>query len=139
MNRYGLTWPENYTPLDVEIKMIQARGKMEIQGKTYGLGLAHHYQAMFDLLWPEDDHHRWGDLCLKRKCENDILVLMGSGDSGKTYFSSKYVLANWWTAPYSTLWIVSSTELRGAELRNWGKIKELFNRARALYPNPQGS
>lgn len=134
ITKYGLTWPENYTPLNVEMIMVRNKGKLEIQGKTYGLGPFHHYKAMFDLLWPEDDHHRWSDLCLRRKSEEDIVVMMGSSDSNKTYFSSKYVLCNWWSLPYNTLWIISSTELRGAELRNWGAIKRLFNRAREKWP-----
>jgi len=134
MIKYGLNWPDNYTPLNVEIDMIRAGGKIERGGKSYGEGLFHHYRCMFNLLWPEDDHHRWSDLCLKRKTEHEIVVMMGSGDSNKTYISSKYVLCNWWVLPFNTLWIISSTELRGAELRNWGAIKGLFNRARERFP-----
>lgn len=136
--KYGLSWPEGYSALNIEIDMIRAKGKIERNGRTYGLGLFQHYRAMMDLLWPEDDHHRWSELCLKRKTEHDILILMGSSDSNKTYFSSKYVLCNWWTLPYNTIWIVSSTELRGAELRNWGAIKSLFNRARQQFPSLPG-
>jgi hypothetical protein len=134
MIAYGLSWPENYSELNVEIDMIRARGKLERNGKVYGEGLFHHYRRMFTLLWPEDDHHRWSDLGLKRKTEKDIVVMMGSGDSNKTYLSSKYVLCNWWVLPYNTLWMISSTEARGAELRNWGAIKGLFNRARERFP-----
>lgn len=75
---------------------------------------------------------------LKRKCENDILVMMGSSDSNKTYSSARYVLCDYWAFPENTLWMVSSTELRGAELRIWGKLKELFNRAKQRYPDLPG-
>jgi hypothetical protein len=89
---------------------------------------------MFELLWPEDDHHRWSDLCLKRKCERDIIVLMGASDTGKTFFAAKYMLCNWWADPFKRLWILSTTESRGSELRNWGAAKRLFNRARERFP-----
>lgn len=62
----------------------------------------------------------------------------GPGDSGKTFSMAKFVLIDWWSMPELTLWMVSSTELRGAEGRIWGKIKECFNRARRRYPRLPG-
>lgn len=59
---------------------------------------------------------------------------MGSSDSNKTYLASRFVLIDWWCHSENTLWLVSSTEMRGAELRIWGKLKELFNRARERHP-----
>ncbi len=52
---------------------------------------------------------------------------------------SKFVLTDWWAFPDETLWMISSTELRGAELRVWGTLKQLFNRGRALNPKLAGS
>lgn len=104
-----------------------------------GMGLFHHYKEAQRILWPEDDHHRWSDLGLQRICENEINVFMGSSDSNKTYLISRFVLVDWWANPENTLWMVSSTELRGAELRIWGKLKELFNAARDRHVDLPGT
>lgn len=55
-------------------------------------------------------------------------------NSGKTYSVAKFIITDWWADPMKRLWLVSSTEKRGAELRIWGKLKEFFNRARKLFP-----
>lgn len=131
---YGLSWPVGTELLKIERMFVRAGGYIKHAGKNYGKGLYHHTRQMITCLWPDDDHHRWSDLGLKRICENEITVFMGSSDSNKTYLCSRYVLVDWWAFPDNTLWLVSSTEMRGAELRIWGKLKELFNRARSRYP-----
>ena len=79
------------------------------------------------------------DLILKTFSENDISVLIGCSDSSKTWSMSKFILTDYWAAPDRTLWLVSTTEGRGSELRIWGCIKDLFNKAREKYPDLQGS
>lgn len=61
-------------------------------------------------------------------------VVILSPEPMRTTISSSHFLTNYWADPERTLWLVSSTEMRGAELRIWGKIKELFNRARNIHP-----
>lgn len=134
MELYGLQWPDEADRLQIEIYFIRNKGYVRKNGNKYGKGLFHHYREMFTLLWPEDDHHRWSDLGLRRITENEITVFLGSSDSNKTYLISRYVLCDWWAHADNTLWLISSTEMRGAELRIWGKLKELFNRARARFP-----
>lgn len=135
-----MKWPVAWTPLQIEMECIRRGGKWIKKDKEEaGLGLFHHYREMMSLLWPEDDHHRWSDLGLQRIVENEIVVFMGSSDSGKTFLKAKYVLCDWWAQSDKTLWMVSSTELRGAELRIWGAIKNLFNRGRALHPYLPGT
>ena len=125
-DKYGVAWDAVPAPSDIEFNQIR-------QGKTFlekaGRSLFHHYRECFKIFWPDDDHHRWSDLVLKSYCENDILVLMGCSDSGKTYTMSKIVLVDYWCYPEKTLWLVSTTEGRGSELRIWGCIKDLFNKA----------
>lgn len=131
---YGLQWRSDAQPLQIEFEMIRQGGVVTQNGHKFGLGLFQHYRNAFSLLWKSDDHHRWSDLGLKAICANDIVVLMGSSDSNKTYLMSRFILCDWWAFPDNTLWMVSSTEMRGAELRIWGKLKELFNRAREEFP-----
>lgn len=139
--KYGLDWLDRDFPndLDIEFYFIRQGGHVKIGEKVYGLGKEHHYTEAAKLLWPDDDWHRWFNLCWKRIIQHEICVMMGASDSGKTYVSAKYVLTDWWANSENTLWMISSTELRGAELRIWGKIKELFNRARKIYPNLPGN
>lgn len=120
--------------------MIKNGGRWsEDDGKTfYGVSLFHHHREAQRLLWPEDDDHRWSDLILKTMCEEEITVLCGCGDSGKTYGMSKFVLVDYWCHPDKTFWLVSSTEFRGAEIRVWGWIKQLFNRAKDLHKDLPG-
>lgn len=139
MRIYGAEWPEGIDPLQIELACISKGGRwQDADGFTCGRGLFNHYQAAWRLMWPEDDEHRWSDLGLRRMCEHEINVFMGPGDSNKTYLISKFVLTHWWASPFNRLWLCSSTDRRGAELRIWGKIKEFFNRARAKWPWLQG-
>jgi hypothetical protein len=111
--------------------MIQMGGQWTNKaGKLKGNGLFYHYKELQRVLWPKDVDHRWADLLLSRFLENEITVMMGCSDSNKTYAMSRFALCDYWCFPNETLWLISSTEYRGAELRIWGKIKELFNRAR---------
>jgi hypothetical protein len=132
VTRYGCTWED--TDLQIELWAIRAGGKWMHKGKECGEGLFTHYRNAFSLLWPTDDHHRWSDLGLRRICENEINVFLGASDTSKTYLLSRFIVTDWWANPHNTLWMVSSTELRGAELRILGVLKGLFNRARELHP-----
>lgn len=135
-----MKWPVGWTPLEIEMECIRRGGKWNKKdGSEAGLGLFHHYREMMSLCWLDDDHHRWSDLGLKRIVENEIVILMGASDTGKTFLMARYVLCDWWAHSKNTLWMVSSTELRGAELRIWGVIKSLFNRARELHPMLPGT
>ena len=132
--KYGCDWADNTPILQVEMYAIRKGGKwLNKHGEECGEGLFHHYREMITLCWPDDDHHRWSDLALHSLVENEISVFMGSSDSTKTYNASRFVLCDWWAFAENTLWMISSTELRGAELRIWGTIKQLFNRARARW------
>lgn len=134
--RYGSQWPASADGLAIELGCIKAI--FEGSWKS-PIPLWQHYRNAFSAAWPEDDHHRWSDLCLQRIVEKEITILLGPADSGKTDVISKFVVTDWWAFPEITIWLVSSTELRGAELRIWGKIKQLFNRARVRYPWLPGS
>lgn len=134
--RYGCLWPEGTADLDVELACIRLGGQWVTSGKTCGAGLYTHYRNACALLWPEDDWHRWVDLSFKTVAENQITVLMGPSDSSKTNSAAKWALLEYWASPDKTLVLVSSTDLRGLELRVWGAIKDLFNRAREKFNLP---
>lgn len=132
--RYGAQWPRYADDLQIEFACIRKGGHWMREGKECGLGLYEHYAKAERLIWPEDDVHRWATLSMRTMVENQITVLLGPSDSGKTYGASKWGLIEYWIAPNETLLIVSSTDTRGLELRVWGAMKDLFNRAREKFP-----
>lgn len=134
-NRYGLSWPEGTDDLDIELSMIRQGGSwIGKRGQTIGLGLFEHHKRAQRMLWPEDDWHRWAELALRELTANTITVLIGPGDSNKTYSASKWGMVEYWASPDDTLVLVSSTDVRGLELRVWGSMKDLFNRAIERFP-----
>lgn len=138
-SRYGADWPADWNDLQIERYCIQKGGKWLHDGFECGAGLFEHYRNAQRLMWPKDDETRWTNQGLQAILENDVSVFMGASDTGKTHLISKFVLTDWWAFPDNTLWMVSSTELRGAELKAWGELKRLFNSARELYPELPGS
>lgn len=127
---YGMPWDANTPPLQIEFWMCR---QTEAWLKKRGRSKFFHYRNAQKLLWPTDDQHRWSNLILERFLEKEITVLMGCGASNKTYSMAKYALTDWWAFPNETLWLISSTEYRGVDLRIWGDIQLLFNNAMKLH------
>lgn len=128
--KYGYRWADGTDPLVIEFSMIRM-GAAKL--KAVGSDLFTHFRNAQSLIWPEDDHHRWSDLALRSFTENEVTVLLGASDSNKTYSMARFILVDYWAFAEETLWLVSSTEYRGAELRIWGAIKDLFNRGKERY------
>jgi hypothetical protein len=86
--KYGCTWPEDTTPLAIEMYAIQQGGGWENSaGKKCGEGLPQHYEEMRRILWPhldgEKEGQRWHVLTRNEILKNKVTVLMGCGSSGK--------------------------------------------------------
>lgn len=130
--KYGLQWEPLLSDVEIERYMIQHGGRWDREGVTVGEGLFHHYKSLQTLLWPEDDHHRWSDLILTEILNNTITCILGPKDSGKTRCAlAKFGLTDYFCFPNNTLTLISSTDVRGLELRVWGDLKTLFQRAKA--------
>lgn len=135
LDRYGRTWPASFTPLMVELACIQKGGKWTAKdGKECGAGLFEHYRNAQTLLWPDDDHHRWSDMILREILANTVTAILGPKDSGKTHGASKYGLTDYYAFPQNTLVLISSTDLRGLEMRVWGDLKMLHEEAQRRFP-----
>lgn len=135
ITKYNAGWDSTLTPLQIEFGCIRAGGRWkDSRGNPCGIGLFEHYRNAQTLLWPDEDHHTWSDLMLSTIVQERITVVQGSRDSSKTRTMSKYSLTDYFTFPDETLILMSSTDVRGLELRVWGDIKDLFERARELHP-----
>ena len=137
--KYGANWPAGTSALDIEMACIRKGGQWTGKsGGQCGAGLFEHYQHMQDLIWPQLDRHRWSNLCLKEQVQNKITVLMGPASSGKTHEAAKYALCYYFLWPNETIVLISSTDLRGLELRVWGEIKMLHEQAITRFPQLPG-
>lgn len=117
------------------MNLIRAGGFIVHGKQRYGKGLFHHYRALQTILWPQgEDHHRWSDLMLREILANRITAIAGSRDSGKTHIIARFALTDYFTFPNETLILISSTDLRGLQLRVWGDIKDMLTRAKERFP-----
>jgi hypothetical protein len=90
-------------------------------------------------LWPEEYHNRWTDWMLKILITERISVFGCCQDSGKTRRVSKFILCDYFCFPDTTLILMTSTTARGLEMRVWGDIKSLWERAKERYPQLEGN
>lgn len=134
--KYNAFWPPGVNDLAIEMACIQQGGRWTKEGRQCGEGLAYHYNAMREILWPYLDDHRWNQLCLKEIVEHKVTVLMGAGSTGKTHTAAWWALCDYYCFPNITCILVSSTDLRGLELRVWGEIKSLHDFATSRFDLP---
>lgn len=133
--RYNLNWDDDLDDAQIECSMIRWGGKWlsEKHGVEYGNGLFFHYKRLFRLYWPHEDEHRWEDAGLETILSNQFSTLMGSTGSTKTSTAAKFALCFYSVWPKGTTILISSTDMRGLEMRVFGRIKELVTHAKARY------
>jgi hypothetical protein len=136
--KYGLNWPAGIHPVQIPLSCIQRGGQWVEDGWKQGAPLFDLYRDVQSILWPDDDHHEWSDLILKTILDERITIVQGSKDSSKTHSMAKYALVDYFAFPRNTLILMSSTDLRGLELRVWGDVKDLYNRAKEVWPEVPG-
>lgn len=137
---YGTHWPRENTDLEIEIECIRHGGRWisPTTGRECGLGLDYHYKTMDRILWPEDVWDEWDEKIDRQLIRGGVQGLAGASSSGKTYRMAKFALRLYWCFPESATILVSTTTLTDLENRIWGAIKELYNRARMIYPDLPG-
>jgi len=137
---YGLIFPGLMDQVEIELYCIRKGGSWKgKQGQTLGMGEFFHYKRLMQILWPKDAHHRWSDLMLAETLRSTILAVLGPRDSGKTHCAlTRYALTDYFAFPHNTLILVSSTDVRGLELRVWGDMKNMFKQAKDRYPSLPG-
>lgn len=138
VTRYGarLFIPgEAADPALIEMACIRSGGKWKnAAGRWCGCGLAYHYKALITALWPNWVWHKWSDLLIEQFAENWLVAVMGPASSGKTACGAVFALADYFTFPEQTTWIVSSTTIPALEARVWGEIKKRLKEARSRRP-----
>lgn len=136
MTKYGIVWREDMDELQIEFACIRygGRWRSKTTGEMKGKGLFHHYKEAMTLMWPDHDWHRWAELSLKSIVENRYITFLGCQNSGKTWGAAKFALTDYFIKPENTLALISSTDIRGLELRVWGAIKAMHRDAKDKWP-----
>lgn len=129
--KFNLQWPDGTELLDVLFYMLKQPDEFIVkQGTTR----AQIYLEIHRTIWPDDDQHRWFVLGLTRIVENQVTVLMGSASSAKTHTMSVHALITFFAHPTNSFGMISSTEKRSLEIKVWGRVKGLYNRAKERFP-----
>lgn len=137
---YDCQWTKEVSRLDAAMFCIRQGGRWkDASGKMMGADLFTLYRDVQSILWPEDDHHEWSDLVLRTILESRITAICGPKDSSKTRSVAKFLLIDYLAFPEITMVIVSSTQMRSLELRIWGDIKTLYNRAKEVWLDIPGN
>src|SRR6266545_2869211 len=136
---YGMRWPKTMSRIEAIRYCVRQGGQFVNDGKTVGAPLFDLYREMQTELWGDRcEHNEWTDLMLKTILENRITTIMGAHDSSKTHSLSRFALTDYFFSPEDSLILMSSTGIRGLELRAWGEIKDLFNLAKEIWPDAPG-
>ncbi len=133
LTKYGCEWAENAVPLQIEFSMLRQTDEFL---KEHGTDRTIHAKAACQMIWPHLDWHRWTELCNKevRRPNAKVTVLMGPGSTCKTNTAGWEYLLDYYASPHNTLVLISSTDMRGLELRVWGEIKMLHQLALEKFP-----
>ncbi len=134
--KYGAQWNSGTDPLHIEFFMVR-QGEAHLQER--GRSLFYHYKNIQRALWPEDSENRWSDLILREILANKFTAVIGPGSSGKTYQAAKFALTEYFVYPEDSLFLISSTDVRGLELRVYGALKSLWMRAKERWDNCPGN
>lgn len=134
IERYNARWPLGMGDLEIEMECMRHGGQWKYGKRIAGNGLSFHYERVRQLLWPHLDEHRWHTLCRDTMLNNKVTVLLGPKSSGKTHEGACFALISYFINPDETTVLVSSTDLRGLELRVLGEIKALYAMAKEQYP-----
>lgn len=127
MIKYGLTWDNNSTDLQIELACIAgARGP--------GVPLFDHFMEARRLAWPKRYRHEWTDLMYQNFIDNDSCVLMGCASSQKTSHAVEFALLNYWARPFNTLVVLSTINMDKLDIGVWAELQMLWKDGKDLHP-----
>lgn len=136
IEKYGKLWPEGMTPLTIELLAFREGLSLE-QG---GLGKEQHFWNVVEMLWPYHpkknpqgfQRNPWADDQIVELCKWNYLGISGPKSSAKTEVVGLWGLVNWYCAPFDTLILVTTTSVREARKRMWGRVRERHMQAKVM-------
>lgn len=105
-----------------------------------GLGKEQHFWNVVETLWPYHlkknpsgfQRNPWADEQIVELCKWNYLGISGPKSSAKTEVVGLWGLVNWYSAPFDTLVLVTTTSVREARKRMWGRVRERHMQARVM-------
>lgn len=124
---WGREWEADTTELEAHLKAFRLGWTVE----SGALGKEEHFWAIAAILWGKASpkqflRHPWAEKAIKAMCRYRYVAVSGAGSSGKTDVAAVWALVNFFAAPFCTTVLVTSTEVKQARLRIWGRIKEYY-------------
>ena len=139
ITRYGKTFPDGATDLDVEL-WCYAHDERE-EGEGGRLTRLEHFKKAADFLWNYEGSSRriiwneWTDRMIGAMIENKFTGLAGAGSSGKSDAAAAFIIVDYISAPTERMWLVCSTTLAGARGRIWKSVTEFWSALAAQWKN----
>jgi len=136
IEKYGRIWPEGATALTIELLAFREGLTLE----TGGLGKEQHFWNVVEMLWPYHpkknpqgfQRNPWADEQIVELCKWNYLGISGPKSSAKTEVVGLWGLVNWYSAPFDTLVLVTTTSVREARKRMWGRVRERHMQAKVM-------
>lgn len=135
--RYGMQFPDGVSDLDIELFCYSLDSRPEGEGGR--LTRWDHFKNVVDMLWNRPGSNRrviwnfWTERMLKAMIYHKYVGLAGAGSSGKSDAAAVFAIVDWLSNPSETLFLVCSTTTKGARLRIWKSITELWNALEASW------
>jgi len=118
----------------IERQMVHGNGYFTFKGKRYGNGFKYHFKAAMRALLPFIDWNRWFTLLIDSFCDYEETGVMGPASSGKTFAGAVFIYTFFQIHPKGSSSIISTTTRDGLQLRVFGAIKSLHNKAKERRP-----
>lgn len=116
----------------IERTMVKSGGYRVVGGIRYGNGIVHHFKAAMSELMPWFEWHDWSNLLAEQFITANEIGIAGPASSGKTYTISACAYTYIQIYPIGTSIIMSTTTTQALQLRIWGALKEIHNRAKEI-------
>jgi len=114
----------------IEKSMVRSGGYKTLGGVRYGNGFKYHFKAAMRALLPWFEWQRWSELLIDSFCDYTEIGVMGPASSGKTYSAAAFAYTFFQCFHTEASIIMSTTTRDGLQLRVFGAVKNIHNKAK---------
>lgn len=136
IERYGMTFPDSLSLLDIELWCYRWDPRPEGTGGR--LSRWEHFKNIVDMIWnrPESSFKVVWNSWTEKNCYeciyNRYLGIAGCGSSTKSFAMALYGMVEYFSAPTKTLVLFTSTTKDAAKMRCWKSVAQLWSVAGKL-------
>ncbi|MBT8448989.1 MAG: hypothetical protein KJO69_04830, partial [Gammaproteobacteria bacterium] len=104
----------------------------ERRGLDHKLPRVEHFYNIVEMLVNRGEkvveRNRWLDEMVEGMISYDWCTLAGSGSSGKSFAAALVSVIDFICDPHESLCLITSTSIKGAQLRVWASVSRIWNR-----------